>query len=144
MVVNKEGDLELCTIHDASKQTVWSPRGDLAISGGDGFKVVSPSLDSEAGDERKGKEADRKGSIRRSRVEDGPAHPSRPSFSRNVSSSYVLPKDFAAKEARKADKKREDIAARVVEEDISIVMQKRALRGYGIGNVSVCVTFRIC
>lgn len=154
MVVNKEGDLELCTMRDASKQTVWSPRGDLAIGGGDGFKVVGPSLDSEA-DERKGKDVDRKGSIRRGRIEDGPTHPSRPSFSRNVSSSY--PKDFGAipvaylkksqesKEARKSDaKKREDIAARVVEEDISIVMKKRASRGYGIGNVSVCEICRIC
>ena len=146
--------MELCTLHDASKQIVWSPRGDLAISGGDGFKVVSPSLDSEAGDERKGKDVDRRGSIKRGRIEDGPTHPSRPSFSRNVSSSYALPKDFPVaflkksqetKETRKPElKKREDIAARVVEEDISVVMQKRAIRGYGIGNVSVCVIFRIC
>lgn len=149
MVVNKEGDLELYAIHDAPKQTVWSPRGDLAISGGDGFKVVSPSQESEAGDDSKDKEAEkRSASTRRGRVED---HPTRPPLSRNVSSSYI-PKDLGAipvsahkkaLEVRKAEaKKKEDIAVRVVEEDVSIVMKKRAFMGYGIGNVSVCESYR--
>jgi hypothetical protein len=151
MVVNKEGDLELYKIHDAPKQTVWSPRGDLAISGGDGFKVVSPSQESEAGDDSKDKETDKRpaSTTRRGRAEDGVTQPTtRPPFSRNVSSSYVPSKDLGAipvaahkkaQEVRKAEaKKKEEIAVRVVEEDVSIVMKKRALMGYGIGNVSVC------
>ena len=40
MVVNKDGDLELYAIHDASKQLAWSARGDLAVGAGLGLKVL--------------------------------------------------------------------------------------------------------
>ncbi|KAG0707015.1 hypothetical protein DFH29DRAFT_1016546 [Suillus ampliporus] len=40
MVVNKDGDLELCAVHDTPKQAAWSPRGDLAIGAGLGCKVL--------------------------------------------------------------------------------------------------------
>ena len=44
------------------------------------------------------------------------------------------------KDARKAEAKRkENIVARVVEEDISMVMKQRAVDGYGIGRVSISI-----
>ncbi|KAF8624642.1 hypothetical protein AX15_005795 [Amanita polypyramis BW_CC] len=156
MVVNKEGDLELYAMHDAPKQVVWGARGDLAIGGGDAIKVITPRQDeNEVTDEVKSKEKEvvekKAGSIRRGRVEDGTVHAPRPPFSRNVSLSYLPHRDTGAtsavvskkvvdakekeKEARRAEaKKKEDIAARVVEDDISMVMKKRAMKGYGIGS----------
>ncbi|KAK2460109.1 hypothetical protein APHAL10511_007875 [Amanita phalloides] len=148
MVVNKEGDLELYAMHDAPKQTIWSPRGDLVIGGGNGFKIVSPPR--EDGEVGKDEKVEKKTtSIRRGRAEDGSAHPLRPPFSRNVSSSQMPQRDGGVvpattlrrvqeakekeKEARKIEaKKKEDIAARVVEEDIITLMMKRAEKGYGI------------
>jgi hypothetical protein len=40
MVVNKDGDLELCTVHDTPKQASWSARGDLVIGAGLGYQVL--------------------------------------------------------------------------------------------------------
>lgn len=40
MVVNKDGDLELCAVHDTPKQASWSARGDLVIGAGLGCKVL--------------------------------------------------------------------------------------------------------
>lgn len=40
MVVNKDGDLELYAIHDTPKQLAWSARGDLALGGGLGLKIL--------------------------------------------------------------------------------------------------------
>ncbi|OAX38556.1 hypothetical protein K503DRAFT_792437 [Rhizopogon vinicolor AM-OR11-026] len=40
MLVNKDRDLELYTMHGTPKQALWSARGDLAVSTGQGCKVL--------------------------------------------------------------------------------------------------------
>ncbi|KAF8971267.1 hypothetical protein BDZ97DRAFT_1901867 [Flammula alnicola] len=51
MVVNKDGDLEVYAFHDTAKQVAWSARGDLAIGGGLGLKVLEGYKDPESDDE---------------------------------------------------------------------------------------------
>ncbi|KAF7331667.1 zinc-ribbon-16 domain-containing protein [Mycena kentingensis (nom. inval.)] len=48
MLVNRDGDLELYALHDTPKQSVWSSRGDLAISAGHTCRVFSGIMEGEA------------------------------------------------------------------------------------------------
>ena len=160
MVVNKEGDLELYAMQDAPKQAVWSARGDLAIGGGDGIKVIGPPQEENNLAEvvEKAVVEKRAASIRRGRVEEDVPHAPRPPFSRSVSLSYMPHRDAGAmsavtskkamdakekeREVRRVEaKKKEEMAMRVVEDDISMVMKQRAMKGYGIGRVSL---FKVC
>ncbi|KAF8634265.1 hypothetical protein AX17_004222 [Amanita inopinata Kibby_2008] len=145
MVVNKEGDLELYAIHDATKQAVWSPRGDLVIGGGNALKVVSGPHQEvqqkhEVGEEQNKADMGNLG-IRHGGLEDA----LRPTFSRSVSTSYpsVTASSRKAQDAKEKEKdkslwrsetkRKEVMAARAMEEDISMVIKQRAIKGYGIG-----------
>jgi len=53
MVVNKDGDLEMYALHDAPKQSTWSPRGDLTFGSGVNLRTIPGLLDS-VGDHDRG------------------------------------------------------------------------------------------
>ncbi|PFH53658.1 hypothetical protein AMATHDRAFT_137028 [Amanita thiersii Skay4041] len=153
MVVNKEGDLELYAMHDGPKQVAWSARGDLAISGGRTFKLVTGSQLGDAGDVGTTMLRDKMeglGVVSKRTADGG----QRPAFSRTASSSHgagalttlaMLSRRVSGQEAKekekekeragwRSDAKRKEIMlTRVVQEDISMVMKQRAVKGYGIG-----------
>jgi WD repeat-containing protein mio len=39
MLVNKDGDLELYSLHDTPKQTLWSAQGDLTVGAGVSYRI---------------------------------------------------------------------------------------------------------
>ena len=45
MVVNKEGDLEVYSVHDTPSNCSWSHRGDLSIALGSSYRIFSPPKD---------------------------------------------------------------------------------------------------
>lgn len=173
MVVNKEGDLELYALHDTPKQAVWSARGDLAISAGVEWRVIS-GHEGVLGRERD-KSVGRSGnaSVSRESRRQGPAIPPplplpAPSFGRGDEDGFPpLGSDrlttATTRKGRTQERSRLDdlgldligMASRtqsvsrvrrgrggveqVVESDISMVMRRRARKGYGLSDVCLSV-----
>lgn len=156
MVVNKDGDLELCALHDTPKQVVWSARGDLAFGAGQavrilpGFHDAEPSAkpqDGMMGQGMEGSHSDRtrEASSGRSRGRSNPRGD--PASGMQLNSDADASRVNSESQKRrsrptfheKSDTRSRKITFRpifhVVENDISMIMRRRAIRGYGVNKV---------
>ncbi|KIL59700.1 hypothetical protein M378DRAFT_996956 [Amanita muscaria Koide BX008] len=145
MVVNKEGDLELYAMHDATKQAVWSARGDLAVAGGDRVRIITASEDGagEAGKEKEGEKRSTSVSVKGGRQEESIERIQRKVSGVFLTATKKTQEGKAGREAKEKEKerearisetkKKENMLVRAVEEDISMVMKQRAVKGYSIG-----------
>ncbi|KAM6501602.1 hypothetical protein JOM56_001579 [Amanita muscaria] len=148
MVVNKEGDLELYAMHDATKQAVWSARGDLAVAGGDRVRIIAASEEGagEAGKEKEGEKRSTSVSVKGGRQEESIERIQRKVSGVFLTATKKTQEGKAGREAKEKEKerearisetkKKENMLVRAVEEDISIVMKQRAVKGYSIGRVN--------
>lgn len=184
MVVNKDGDLELCAVHDTPKQASWSARGDLVIGAGLGCKVlpgfedrgippqpwdirIEETTTSRGRDKTTSLPVFGRGDEDGFPALEGTAAPSKPVKARTYSPAsfrhYPLDQSelsaslssVGAQTAARAEaigpkskgyRQVEEKSSpggrtlrsvhQAVEDDISMIMRRRTIRGYGLENVS--------
>jgi WD repeat-containing protein mio len=162
MVTTKDGDVEVLDVYDTPKQAVWSARGDVTIGGGLDCRVIhiedpsaerwetsrSPALNphstsKDVNTEPKGLGGDFTPPLFGRGDEDGfPAlfHPSILVTQRNSGTDELA----TSKSHKMANRVRQKLhhsrslkgAEHIIHDDVSMIMKRRALRGYGIGDVS--------
>jgi hypothetical protein len=113
--VNKDGDLQLCTINDAPKHPTWSNTGTLAIGNAVEYRVLEPTA------------------MLPSSPPSHAQHMQLHEVEHNIISAPRRPRGFSSSTVFNQDRGPQ----KVIDTDIAVSMRTRAAKGYGLDDVSL-------